>query len=83
VDAPTDEVPSLWSVVPVAEHAPEFHRPADPIPDEEAAVLRDLLPGRLRRQESGEGARLRRDDELVRENPEFFRTVVIKRIGEE
>lgn len=75
VDAPTDEVPSVWrAVAEPPEHA-EFHRVEPPIPDEDAVVV--VQPFRViatgRKYERGE--KLRRDDPVVLANTGAFEIV--------
>jgi hypothetical protein len=71
---PANEMPGeLDGLVPSPSEPPEFHRPAPPIPDEEACeVAMDvMIAGRPFRR----GQRVRRDDPAVRGNEQFFRTV--------
>jgi hypothetical protein len=75
-DIPENEWPSMWATMAEPPTFPnEFHRPAPPIPDEDAAValvaIRVGLTGRIIEV----GQRVRRDDPIVQASPEFFTTV--------
>jgi hypothetical protein len=75
-DAPDDEVPNLWDHVPEPpQHEAEFHRPAPPIPDGEAAVCVTAFQVGFGGPKVVKGQRLRKDDSLVVAHPDFFRTV--------
>jgi hypothetical protein len=56
---------------PVFDHPPEFHRVADPIPDEEAAVC--TVAFSKGRDSVAKGERRRWDDELVQATRDFWR----------
>jgi hypothetical protein len=75
-DAPDDERPNLWDHVEVApDPAPEFHRVEPPPPDGEAVVALVELQVGLGGRRIRKGEKLRRDDPLVKANPEFFAIV--------
>jgi len=73
-DAPTDEVPSMWSAVPdEPEHQREFTPPpAEPIPDDEAAICVMSFTVGFGGPKVVKGQRLRIGDPLVQQNKGFF-----------
>jgi hypothetical protein len=74
-DGSVEAAPNMWDFVAEPEQpVPEFHRPAPPIPDAEAAecvTTFQVLGGR----KVTKGQRLRMDDPLVVENKSYFRTI--------
>jgi hypothetical protein len=63
------------AVAEPTEHQPEFHRPAPPIPDEEAAECVTAFQVGFGGPKVVKGQTLRKDDPLVVAHPDFFRTV--------
>ena len=66
---PASEWPSMWASIPEPAQEPA---PRPPIPDEEAAVAVEAFT--YGNRHVPKGARLRRDDELVKAHPLLFRT---------
>jgi hypothetical protein len=75
-DAPSEEVPNVWDHVPEPpQHEPEFHRPAPPVPDEDAVVYVMAFQVLATGVKVVRGQRLHRNDPLVLANPAAFAVV--------
>ena len=72
---PESEIPRAEIVV--EEHAPEFYRPAPPIPDDEAAVATVSLQIGATYLQKGR-QRVRRDAPFVKGNEQYFVTVPVR-----
>jgi hypothetical protein len=80
-DLPSAEVPNLWDHVSApVQPEPEYHRVQPPIPDDEAAVCMTAFQIGFGGKYVAKNQRLRRDDPLVTENPEFFRIITVEKI---
>ena len=68
---PESEWPSMWASLPEPNNESSYPQP-EPIPDEEAAVAVESFS--VGERNIPRGARLRRDDKLVKAHPQLFRT---------